>query len=144
MSNSSWWSKERRQARHAAIGDFVKEKFQAVADWFQDWWDSSGREEAEKLIRDTIGVYLSLYKEKLMIIVRDIAMGNVVKLDDKEGKPSQFARLFKEMLDQNDDGRISYADVPDSVVNFLREYVVGLWKGLGADNEERAAALEEE
>jgi len=137
----NWFSKEEREARHAKIAAYVKEKWADVTDWFAHWWNEEGQKATADLLRNTIGVYISLYKDKLLEIVKNIALGITGPLYDGETKMAMFAREFKALLDVNGDGKITYEDIPESVVNFLREYVVALWKSFGSTDEERASNL---
>jgi len=141
MSIKSWFGKEERTARHKKIADYIKSKWDNVSDWFAEWWSNSGQKLTAEVIRNTIGVYISLYKDKLLEIVKNIALGITAPLYDGETKAAMFAREFKDLLDTNGDGELTYEDLPESVVNFLREYVVAIWKSLGSTDEERAAAL---
>jgi len=141
MSIKSWFGKEEREARHKKIADYVKSKWADVTDWFAKWWSETGQKLTADVLRDSIGIYISLYKDKLLEIVKNIALGITQPLYDGETKAAMFAREFKALLDTNGDGHLTYEDIPESVVNFLREYVVAIWKSLGATDQERAAKV---
>ena len=110
--------------------------------WLKSWWSAIGKAEFKVLFSGLIGQLWKIYGKGILKIVKDIALG-IALPQPGETKVDLFKRLLKELIDSDKDGKIQWDDIPESVINFLREWALNFWKNLGKDDEERAKKVAE-